>query len=188
MLNKFKLLSVSLLLFNTSCYIQTQSDPIQISHKRNNMNLDSLHQIKFNNRQSFYQLAPQEQKLILTIKNYLGTPYHYSGTSHKGMDCSGLIVKVYKEALDLDLPHNSKQLSQVGHRIYARQWKLGDLLFFQSGSRREVNHVGIYLTRTKFVHSSTHHGVVISDFLKDKYYRQRYAGARRLFTINESVD
>jgi len=184
MLNKFRLLSVLIFLFNTSCYIQTQSDPPQMSRQRNKMNLDSLHQVKFNRRQNFYQLTPEEQKLILTIKNYLGTPYQYSGTSRKGIDCSGLIVKVYKEALDLDLPHNSKQLSQLGHRIYARQWKLGDLLFFRSGYRREVSHVGIYLTSTKFVHSSTHQGVVISDFLKDKYYRQRYAGARRLFNIN----
>lgn len=124
--------------------------------------------------------AVMREKLILRIRHYLGTPYRYRGTSRAGMDCSGLVMTVFKEALGIQLPHSSEQLSELGKQIPNRQWKTGDLVFFRTGRTRQISHVGIYLFASKFVHSSTSRGVVISDFNQEDYYQKRYAGARRV--------
>jgi cell wall-associated NlpC family hydrolase len=99
------------------------------------------------------------------------------------MDCSGLVMTVFKEALGIQLPHNSEQLFQLGKQITIRQWKVGDLVFFRTGRTRKISHVGIYLFASKFVHSSTSRGVVISDFIQEDYYQKRYAGARRIISF-----
>ena len=52
----------------------------------------------------------------------------------------------------------------------------GDLLFF--GSFWNISHVGIYLSGDRFIHASSSRGVVISN-LNEKYYRNKYQGARR---------
>lgn len=123
------------------------------------------------------------QQLLKEIKKYLGTPYRYSGQDKNGMDCSGLVVQVFRRAYQVELPHNSKQLAQLGKPIAVNSWKTGDLIFFRTGKAREISHVGVYLSHAKFVHTSTSRGVVISDLAKEKYYRKRYAGARRIMNI-----
>ena len=51
-----------------------------------------------------------------------------------------------------------------------------DLIFF--GSFWKISHVGIYLGGDRFIHASSSRGVIISN-LNEKYYRNKYQGARR---------
>lgn len=127
--------------------------------------------------------STDEKKLLAEIREYLGAPYKFGGTSKSGTDCSGLIHMVFKNAFDLSLPHQSSQLFELGTRISVKNWQLGDLLFFRTGRKKEISHVGIYLTGTKFVHATTKRGVIVSDFKEETYYRKRYAGARRVIDI-----
>ncbi|NNE43338.1 MAG: hypothetical protein HKN12_03950, partial [Gemmatimonadetes bacterium] len=60
----------------------------------------------------------------------------------------------------------------------------GDLVFFRLGSS-QVNHVGVALDRTRFIHSSTSRGVVI-DQLMDGYFARNLAEVRRVVKIEEN--
>ena len=51
-----------------------------------------------------------------------------------------------------------------------------DLIFF--GSFWRISHVGIYLGGDRFIHASSSRGVIISN-LNEKYYKNKYQGARR---------
>ncbi len=122
-----------------------------------------------------------QQKLLNQIKVYLGTPYRYGGDSSDGMDCSGLVSTVFKEAFGIDIPHNAYQLYQASQRIKKNDLYLGDLVFFTN--RRSIDHVGIYLIKNYFVHASTSSGVKISN-LNDRYYRSRFRGGGRIINLN----
>ena len=56
--------------------------------------------------------------------------------------------------------------------------KEGDLVFFRTGRKKVISHVGVYIRNNKFAHASTSNGVMISD-LDEPYYSSRYAGAGR---------
>ena len=134
--------------------------------------------------------APTPQDMGLTMgrlwpgldqsaHSYLGTPYVWGGTTHKGIDCSGLTQNVYGEN-KVGIPRVSKQQWQTGAPIEESDLRPGDLLFFNTMGTG-VSHVGMFVSREgpKFVHASSSHGVMIADFSK-RYYKSRYLGARRI--------
>jgi len=119
-------------------------------------------------------------QLLAEIRTYLGTPYLFGGVTRGGIDCSGLVVAVYKNALGIRLPHNSARLYSYGIKIKQNRLKFGDLLFFKNTTQKGLSHIGIFLRGSKFIHASSTHGVIISDLIHDEYYKMRYAGARRI--------
>lgn len=122
-----------------------------------------------------------EHRLVQQIQSYIGVPYRWGGTNIRGMDCSGFVTTVYRNAWDLRLPRSSKQLYRVGLPITPEKLKLGDLVFFTKMEAKGVSHVGIYVGENKFAHTSTSQGVVLSG-IDEKYYKERYIGARRIIT------
>ena len=118
------------------------------------------------------------------IKYYLGTPYQYGGNSLQGMDCSGFVSVVFRESFEIEIPHNASQIYRQCQKLAPRELNLGDLVFFRTAKTKKIDHVGIYLVKNYFVHSSVSHGVVVSE-LTDKYYRSRFAGAGRIIDLGE---
>lgn len=116
------------------------------------------------------------------IKYYLGTPYQYGGNSRQGMDCSGFVSQIFRESFNIELPHNALQIYQQCQKISPQEMNLGDLVFFRVSQKRKIDHVGIYLVKSYFVHASVSDGVVVSE-LTDKYYRSRFAGAGRIIDL-----
>jgi len=125
------------------------------------------------------QKRREKNSLLGTVNYYLGTPYKYGGEDESGMDCSGFVQTVFREALGIKLP-----------RTVARQWKattpisddelaFGDLVFFRTSKGKTPSHIGIYIGANRFAHASSSLGVTISS-LNDPYWRKRYAGARRV--------
>jgi len=111
------------------------------------------------------------------IEKWLGTPYHFGGTSNAGIDCSGFSGMLHKTVFKSVLPRMAKDQYGASKKLDRTEMKEGDLVFFNT--RGGVSHVGVYLQNGYFVHASTKYGVIISS-LDEGYYHQRFIGAGRV--------
>ena len=113
-------------------------------------------------------------------ERYLGVTYRFGGATSDGLDCSGFVVIVFTE-LGIKLPRTSAQQFAFGQPVERTDLRLGDLVFFNT-TGQGVSHVGIYLSDGEFIHAASNPGRVIKSRLEEKYYAQRYLGARRVMT------
>ncbi len=119
-------------------------------------------------------------QLAVQAVSMLGTHYKYGGTSpENGMDCSGLVRYVFKEAWGTDLPRTAAEISHVGQHVEPQDLKPGDLVFYNT-LRRGFSHVGIYLGDNKFIHSPSAGGKVRIESMDLAYWKRRFNGARRI--------
>ena len=79
----------------------------------------------------------------------------------------------------LELPRNSRAQFQAGHPISRDDLQPGDLVFFATGSRSRVSHVGLYSGSGEFIHAPGKGKTIRSASLSNNYFKSRYAGARR---------
>lgn len=125
-----------------------------------------------------YQLIGTENKLLVTtVSDWLGTPYKYSGCDRNGTDCSCLVKNIYKQVYGIDLDRRSIEIFKSTSIIKKENLEEGDLLFFIT-SGKTVNHIGIYISASKFVHSSTTKGVMISDINEEFWIKTFYKAGR----------
>ncbi len=117
--------------------------------------------------------------VIKTAKKFLGTRYKFGGTSHRGIDCSGFTKTVFKKN-NKKLPRTASKQAKVGKRVSRTNLKPGDLVFFKNTYKKGVSHVGIYLGHDKFIHASSGAKKVTISSLSKPYYKNHYAGARRV--------
>ncbi len=125
--------------------------------------------------QAFVEL--DEKRLQRSLDTYYGAPYLYGGTSRGGIDCSGLVVAVYRDQ-GVELPRTTHEQFRVGESVPRDRLALGDLVFFNT-TGRGASHVGIVNGPGTFLHASTADGVVRAS-LSDPYWTSRYLGARRV--------
>jgi cell wall-associated NlpC family hydrolase len=114
-------------------------------------------------------------RLTKSAMRFLGVPYVFGGTSTSGFDCSGYVQHVFA-MLGIHLPRTADAQYEVGKKV--AHLESGDLVFFQTYTYG-ASHVGIYLGHGRFVHSSSSHGVEVSE-LHDAYWSSRYLGAKRI--------
>ncbi len=133
-------------------------------------------------RSTAVRTTPSEftHRLTQQIEAYLGVPYKWGGTTRQGMDCSGFVSVVYENAVGLRLPRKAREMYNQGRLVEKHDLRFGDLVFFERIENYGVSHVGIYIGDNEFAHASTSRGVVISN-LTERYYRERYVGARRVY-------
>lgn len=110
----------------------------------------------------------------------VGTPYRYGGnTPASGFDCSGLVGYVFREAAGMALPRTTRQIAALdAPSVDIEGLRAGDLVLF--GSRRQVDHIGIYVGERRFVHAPSTGGTVRLDSLDARHWSQRLRGGRRL--------
>jgi len=122
-------------------------------------------------------------QLIANATENIGTRYRSGGTTKAGFDCSGLMICTFNN-FDIKLPRSSIEQSRVGTKVSADEAQKGDLIFFRTNGRRHINHVGMVVEvveggEIKFVHSSTHGGVIISS-TKEPYYTRAFSQVNRV--------
>ncbi|MCM1517849.1 MAG: NlpC/P60 family protein [Pseudoflavonifractor sp.] len=122
----------------------------------------------------------ERQAVVKEAHRWLGTRYRYGGTERSGVDCSGMVMRVYDKAAGVKLPRSSAQQQSFCKSIKRKDLAAGDLLFFTTGrDRKQVSHVGIYIGHDKMIHASASRGVITSN-LNEKYYADNYHSSGRI--------
>ncbi len=123
-------------------------------------------------------ISSGRRAVVTESYRWIGTPYRYGGNSKRGVDCSGLVNAVFGR-FGVNLPRRARDLARKGRSQERSRLVPADLVFFANTAGRGITHVGIYLGKNRFIHSSSSRGVIISS-LDDTYYRRHYAGARMI--------
>lgn len=93
----------------------------------------------------YTQASPSSSSVVATAQKYFGVPYVWGGTTAAGLDCSGLIVRVYT---DLGKPLNARTahdiITRAGTPIDQSALQLGDLIGFATPGSGQYHHIGIY--------------------------------------------
>jgi cell wall-associated NlpC family hydrolase len=112
-------------------------------------------------------------------RSFLGVPYRAGGTTPAGIDCSGLVQRVYRAVEGKVLPrHSGDQFALLPLRSGER--REGQLVFV-NGAGESPFHVGVLLRRGScdwsVVHASSTRAVVVEDPY-DEYLRRGGERAR----------
>jgi len=116
-------------------------------------------------------------QLIDAYNTWEGTPYRWGGNGPNSFDCSGLIVRVFRDAMAVSLPRTTHQMLNEGDWVARDALRVGDLVFFKPNPKG--NHAGIYLGNDTFFHASSSRGVMQSR-LDEPYWQRSYHSARRV--------
>ncbi|WP_313542625.1 C40 family peptidase [Leifsonia aquatica] len=86
--------------------------------------------------------------VVADAKKYLGVPYVFGGTSASGLDCSGLVQRVFKD-LGIDVPRLVSGQGTVGTEVPSlAQAQPGDIIVCNGGE-----HIVIYAGDGKVIHA-----------------------------------
>ena len=127
-----------------------------------------------------HDFTSRASELAMQAIGMLGIHYKMGGNSpENGLDCSGLVRYVFKEAWGTILPRTAEEISQVGKQVEKQELQPGDLVFYNT-LKRGFSHVGIYLGDNKFIHSPSAGGEVRIESMDLGYWKSRFNGARRI--------
>jgi cell wall-associated NlpC family hydrolase len=134
----------------------------------------------FSALQKLHDLRDRAANLTEKAIDLLGIRYKRGGnTPENGLDCSGFVRYVFKDAWGADLPRTAAEISKVGEKVDPNDLKPGDLVFYNT-LKRGFSHVGIYLGDNKFIHSPAAGGQVRIESMDIAYWKKRFNGARRV--------
>jgi cell wall-associated NlpC family hydrolase len=111
---------------------------------------------------------------------YVGTPYRRGGMDASGMDCSGLVGRVYLDR-GYPLPRTAEEIAAAGAPVSRDDLRPGDIVVFAIAGDRP-SHVGIYVGDGSFVHAPGRGDRVRESDLGSDYFRPRFRGGRRLLS------
>lgn len=122
----------------------------------------------------------QGLEVTLFAMGLLDVGYQFGGKNPEaGLDCSGMVRYVYREAVGIDLPHNAAAIAKRARPIRDAELRSGDLVFFNTLGYA-FSHVGIYIGDGKFIHAPSSKGRVRIVAMSNPYFSARYLGARTL--------
>jgi cell wall-associated NlpC family hydrolase len=129
-----------------------------------------------------YQERDQAKEVVMYAMGLMDVDYHFGGSNpESGLDCSGMVSYIFRQALGMKLPHNAAQIAQLGQDVPLNDLQPGDLVFFNT-QHRPYSHVGIYIGDDRFVHApSSASGKIMISSLKSSYYAKHFEAARTFF-------
>lgn len=120
------------------------------------------------------------EALRLQYASWKGVRHRAGGADKRGVDCSGLMQAVFRDAFRVNLPRTSLEQSRMGRKVKKiTEMRPGDLVFFVD---RGLDHIGVVMDRRRFLHASTKHGVIVSEF--DEYWVPRLKRISRVLNVN----
>ncbi len=125
-----------------------------------------------------------EAVLRAEIADWQGVRHVMGGNGKSGTDCSGLVQRIFADALNVWTPRTTAQLKKFGTRVRRSSLAAGDLVFFRPEGKER--HVGIFLDEDQFAHVSSSRGVMISR-LSESYWSRYYTGGRRVLNSAEAI-
>jgi cell wall-associated NlpC family hydrolase len=127
------------------------------------------------------RISNRRQDVLMYTMGLLGTGYRFGGKNPEaGLDCSGMVSFIYREAAELPMPGNAATLARGGRLVSAEKLLPGDLVFFNT-QQRAHSHVGIFIGEGRFVHAPSTNGKIRVDRLDHGYFASRYEEARTYF-------
>jgi cell wall-associated NlpC family hydrolase len=100
---------------------------------------------------------PSGPDIVASARRFIGAVYVWGGTSAHGLDCSGLVHRVWRR-FGVVVPRDAHEQAVATTAVV--EPRTGDLYFFARPGRR-IHHVGIVVEPGLMVHaSSTRHRVV----------------------------
>ncbi len=164
-----------------SSHISTDTARISTNDKLTIRPLDMSELIRY----SGDYVLPIYREIVDKAFDFEGVRYRRGGTSQKGIDCSGLIYACFS-AVGISLPRTSIDMSKSVLDISRDQAKKGDLIFFRTNGRKQINHVGLVVEANnyeiKFIHASIKNGVIVSS-TEEAYYAKSFAKVGRVLNV-----
>ncbi len=121
------------------------------------------------------------EQIVIYALGLVGIDYRFGGKNPaSGLDCSGMVAYIYKNALGINLPTNALLIAQIARPIDKNKLRPGDLVFFNT-LQRPFSHVGIYIGEARFVHAPGTNGKIKISSLESAYYLRSYQSAATLF-------
>jgi cell wall-associated NlpC family hydrolase len=154
--------------------IATISIPVSCSTKKMQNSADS-HAVRQTPRQ--WEGNEIEKSIIAEYQRWKGTRHKMGGNGSRGIDCSGFVKAIYRNAFNIDLPRTTKDQVKQGKPVAFRELQPGDLVFFKPPTY--ARHVGVFLSQSEFVHASKTKGVTVSR-IDARYWGKYYWTARRI--------
>lgn len=124
------------------------------------------------------EIAAKRDNIIFFSLGLIDTGYRFGGKNPEaGLDCSGMVSYVFREAADLRVSGSAADIAKRGREIDKRDLRPGDLVFFNTLGR-SFSHVGIYIGNGKFIHAPSSRGKVRIERMDNRYFAQRFEMAR----------
>lgn len=115
--------------------------------------------------------------LFSQFNAWKGVRHRIGGTNRQGVDCSGLMQAIFREAFQVELPRTSREQSRMGQRVETRQMRPGDLVYFTD---KGGDHIGVLVADRTFLHASASRGVILSTL--DAYWWPRLRRVQRVLS------
>ena len=125
-----------------------------------------------------------QNALLKSFENWKGTKYSFGGDSSRGIDCSALTRRVYREVFSFELPRVTKDQIKVGRHVSRNNLKPGDILYFRPDGK--YNHTAVYLGNSLFINASSSKGVILSS-MEHSYWSKYFVHGVRVDTASANV-
>lgn len=127
------------------------------------------------------QSREHASEVVMYALGLMDIDYRFGGKNpESGLDCSGMVSYIYRNALGIELPPSAARIAQIGREIEPARLAPGDLVFFNT-TGQSLSHVGIYLGDDRFIHAPSSNGKIKVSSLKTAYYAKRLEAARTFF-------
>ncbi len=116
--------------------------------------------------------TPYEQ-IQQFAKTWVGRKYKLGGHTEKGIDCSQLTKRFYKELFGVTIGNNAQAQWKQVKKIDPQAAQPGDIIFFRSPDSPTGWHCGIYIGNEQFLHAANRaEGVKISSIYEPRYVKR----------------